>query len=35
MNDEKSPLMVALSTTTASLVRCFEGEDKKIAYPEL
>jgi CRISPR-associated protein Cas1 len=35
MNDEKSPLMVALSTTTASLARCFEGEDKKIAYPEL
>lgn len=27
------PLMVALSMTTASLARCFGGEDKKIVYP--
>jgi CRISPR-associated protein Cas1 len=31
----KSPLMVAVSRTTASLARCFEGEARKILYPEL
>jgi len=35
LNDNKSPLMTALSHTTASLVRCFEGEAKKIIYPKL
>jgi len=30
----KRPLMVALSYTTASLARCFSGEEKKILYPE-
>ncbi len=29
----KRPLMVALSHTTASLARCFNGEEKKITYP--
>jgi CRISPR-associated protein Cas1 len=29
------PLMVGLSITTASLVKCFSGEVKKINYPEL
>ncbi|MCH8558027.1 MAG: type II CRISPR-associated endonuclease Cas1 [Balneolia bacterium] len=29
------PLMMALSETTASLSRCFTGEQKKIAYPVL
>ena len=29
-----SPLMVGLQRTTASLARCFEGEAKKILYPE-
>ncbi len=29
------PLMVGLSITTASLVKCFSGEIKKINYPEL
>lgn len=29
-----SPLMVGLQRTTASLARCFEGETKKILYPE-
>lgn len=29
------PLMVGLSQTTASLARCFTGEQKKIVYPEL
>jgi len=32
---EKSPLMVGLSTTSASLVRCFAGERKSVEYPEL
>ncbi|MBA3900108.1 MAG: type II CRISPR-associated endonuclease Cas1 [Bacteroidetes bacterium] len=35
INGERSPLMVGLQKTTASLVRCFEGVQKKIAYPEL
>lgn len=29
------PLMVGLSQTTASLFRCFTGEQKKIVYPEI
>jgi CRISPR-associated protein Cas1 len=29
------PLMVALSNTTASLARCFMGEEKRIVYPKL
>lgn len=29
----KRPLMVALSITTASLVKCFSGETRKITYP--
>ena len=31
---KKSPLMVAVSRTTNSLVECFEGSRKKIIYPE-
>jgi CRISPR-associated protein Cas1 len=31
----KRPLGVALSYTTASLVRCFRGEVRKITYPDL
>lgn len=31
----KSPLMVAVSTTTASLYRCYAGEQRKIIYPSL
>ncbi len=31
---EKSPLMVAVQKTTASLAKCFEGKLKKIEYPE-
>ncbi len=31
----KSPLMVALHRTAASLVRCFAGEQKEIELPEL
>lgn len=29
----RSPLMVAVGQTTASLYRCFNGEQRKIAYP--
>ncbi len=35
INDKRSPLMVAASTTTASLERCFSGEIRKISYPEM
>lgn len=31
----RKPLMIAASTTTASLAKCFEGEIRKIAYPEM
>lgn len=31
----QSPLMVAVTTTTASLAKCFSGELRKIVYPEL
>jgi CRISP-associated protein Cas1 len=35
IDGEKSPLMVGMHRTTASLVRCFEGISKKILYPEI
>jgi CRISPR-associated protein Cas1 len=35
MGENKSPLMIALSHTTASLVKCFEGKEKQIKYPTL
>ena len=35
INGKRSPLMVAVSLTTASLVRCFDGEVKKITYPDM
>ncbi len=31
----RSPLMVAVGQTTASLYRCFAGESRKIVYPEM
>lgn len=31
---KRSPLMVAVSQTTASLYKCFTGELRKISYPE-
>lgn len=34
IGENKRPLMVALSQTTASLSRCFSGENRKITYPE-
>ena len=33
IGDNKRPLMIALSQTTASLARCFAGEQRKISYP--
>lgn len=35
INGKRSPLMVAASQTTASLYRCFSGELRRIAYPEM
>ena len=34
LNDERSPLLNAAQRTTASLVKCFEGNTKKILYPK-
>ncbi len=34
IGENKRPLMVALSQTTASLARCFSGDMRKIVYPE-
>ncbi|HRK00731.1 MAG TPA: type II CRISPR-associated endonuclease Cas1 [Ignavibacteria bacterium] len=34
IDNERSPLMVGLQKTTASLAKCFEGKSKKITYPE-
>jgi CRISPR-associated protein Cas1 len=35
IDEQQSPLMVAVSRTTASLVRCYEGSQRKILYPML
>lgn len=35
IDGHRSPLMVAASTTTASLFKCFSGELRKIIYPEM
>lgn len=35
IDGQNSPLMVGLQRTTSSLVKCFEGTDKKIIYPEM
>ena len=35
INGEKSPLMVAVQKTSASLAKCFEGKTRKILYPEV
>lgn len=32
---KRSPLMVAVAQTTASLYKCFSGEVRKIVYPEM
>ncbi len=33
IGENKRPLMIALSHTTASLARCFTGETRKVVYP--
>jgi len=33
IDGEKSPLMIGVQRTTASLAKCFEGSVRKIAYP--
>jgi CRISPR-associated protein Cas1 len=35
IDGEQSPLMVGLQRTTTALMKCFEGESRKIVYPEL
>lgn len=32
---KRSPLMVAVSHTTSSLVKCFRGESRRLTYPEM
>lgn len=34
INGQRSPLMIAVGFTTASLAKCYAGELRKIAYPE-
>ena len=33
INNQRSPLMIAVGFTTASLAKCYAGESRKIAYP--
>ena len=35
LDGQKSPMMIAVQRTTASLAKCFEGKGRKILYPEL
>lgn len=35
IDGKRSPLEVAASTTTASLYRCFAGQQRRIVYPEM
>lgn len=35
INGKRSPLMVAVSHTTSSLVKCFRGESRRLIYPEM
>lgn len=35
INSRRSPLMLATQQTTASLAKCFQGELRKIEYPEI
>ena len=35
ISGKRSPLMVAVGQTTASLYKCFSGELRKISYPEI
>ena len=35
INGQRSPLMIAVGLTTSSLYKCFNGENRKIIYPEM
>lgn len=35
INGKRSPLMIAVSQTVSSLVKCFRGECRKLIYPDL
>ncbi len=35
LDDDKSPLLVAVQRTSASLAKCFTGEEKRVLYPVL
>lgn len=35
LDGEKSPLMLATQRTAVSLVKCYQGEQRKLLYPEL
>lgn len=35
INGKRSPLMIAVSTTTSSLQKCYAGESRKIIYPTM
>lgn len=35
INDRRSPLMIAMSQTVSSLVKCFRGDCRKLIYPDL
>ena len=35
INGRRSPLMIGVGTTTASLYKCFSGEIRKISYPTI
>ena len=35
IDGKRSPLMLAVSQTTASLARCYAGEIRKVSYPEM
>ena len=35
LNEEKSPLMIAMQRTAASLAKCYTGESRKLLLPEI
>jgi CRISPR-associated protein Cas1 len=32
---QRSPLMIAVGQTTVSIYKCFSGESRKVAYPDM
>lgn len=35
INGKRSPLMIAVSQTVSSLVKCFRGDCRKVIYPDI